>query len=34
VIGALAGGGQRAVIGSGIGAVAGTTTAFITARKI
>jgi hypothetical protein len=33
VIGALAAGGRGALIGSGIGAVAGTTTAFITGKK-
>jgi hypothetical protein len=33
VIGALAAGGQGALIGSGIGAAAGTTTAFITGKK-
>lgn len=33
VIGALAAGGKGALIGSGIGAVAGTTTAFITGKK-
>jgi hypothetical protein len=33
VIGALAAGGKGALIGSGIGAVAGTTTAFLTGKK-
>jgi hypothetical protein len=33
LIGALAAGGQGALIGSGIGAAAGTTTAFITGKK-
>jgi len=33
VIGALAAGGKGALIGSGIGAAAGTTTAFLTGKK-
>ena len=33
VVGALAAGGKGALIGSGIGPVAGTTTAFITGKK-
>lgn len=33
LIGALAAGGKGALIGSGIGAAAGTTTAFITGKK-
>ncbi len=33
IIGALAAGGKGALIGSGIGAVAGTTTAFVTGKK-